>query len=100
VALGALPALFAWVYYLFALSIDPLESGWYLLLLVTGHAVGLPTALVGCVWLALLAAVVELTRRTPRERPAPAAPSGPPVYGPGRHAGPGSLGGTESALRR
>jgi hypothetical protein len=100
VVLGALPALLAWVYHLLALSIDPLESVWYLLLLVTGHALGFATTLIGCLWLALLAAIVELTYRTPRERSEPAAPTGPRVYGPGSHAGPGSLGGTESALRR
>jgi hypothetical protein len=100
VALGAAPALLVWVYYLFALSLDPLESIWYLLLLVTGHAVGLATAMIACLWLGALGAVVELTRRTPRERPESELSTGPPVYGPGRHAGPGSLGGTESALRR
>ena len=100
VALGLLPAVLVWVYYLFALSLDPLESLWYLLLLVTGHTLGLATVLIGCLWLGTLAAVIELTRRTPRERPEPSGPAGPPVYGPGRYAGPGSLGGTESALRR
>jgi hypothetical protein len=100
VAIGATPALLVWIYYMFALSLGPLGSLWYLLLLVTGHAVGLATALIGCLWLSALGAVVELTRRTPRERPDVAASAGPPVYGPGRYAGPGSLGGTESALRR
>jgi hypothetical protein len=32
--------------------------------------------------------------------PKAAAPEGPRVYGPGTYAGPGSLGGTESALER
>ena len=100
VALGALPVLLVWVYHLFALSIDPLESLWYLLLLVTGHSLGLASVLIGCLWLGALGALLELTYRTPRERPEPSGPSGPPVYGPGRYLGPGSLGGTESALRR
>lgn len=100
VGLGALPGLVVWVYHLFALSLDPLEGAWYLLMLVTGHSVGLTTALIGCVWLGALGAVLELTRRTPRERPTRQMPSGPEIYGPGRYAGPGSLGGTESALRR
>ncbi len=100
VALGALPGALVWLYYLFALSLDPLESLWYLLLLVTGHTLGLATVLIGCLWLGALGAVIELTRRTPRERPEAVKPGGPPVYGPGRYAGPGSLGGTESALRR
>ena len=100
VALGALPTLLVWAYHLFALSLNPLESTWYLLMLVTGHAIGLPTALVGCLWLALLGAVLELTRRTPRERREVAEERGPAVYGPGTYLGPGSLGGTSSALRR
>jgi hypothetical protein len=100
VGLGALPVVLVWVYHLFALSIDPLESVWYLLLLVTGHSLGLPSVLIGCLWLAALGALLELTYRTPRERPREAEPSGPPVYGPGRYLGPGSLGGTKSALRR
>ncbi len=48
VALGALPALIVWIYYLFALSLNPLGAAWYLLLLVAGHSVGLATALIGC----------------------------------------------------
>jgi hypothetical protein len=100
VLMGALPVLLVWLYHLFALSLDPLESVWYLFLLVTGHSLGLATVLIGCLWLGALGAVLELTYRTPRERVAPPAPRGPPVYGPGRYAGPGSLGGTESALRR
>ena len=45
--LGALPALLVATYYWFALSMDPLSGAWYLLMLVTGHTVGLLTALVG-----------------------------------------------------
>jgi hypothetical protein len=100
IALGALPAVLVWLYHLFALAIDPLESAWYLLLLVTGHSVGLPTALIGSLWLGLLGAGIELARRTPAAPERPPAPAGPPVYGPGSHAGPGALGGTGSALRR
>jgi hypothetical protein len=100
-ALGALPALFVALYYLFALSIDPLAGLWYLAMLVTGHSVGIFTALVGCLMLGGLCGAAELVRRTQappaEEEPRPA---GPAVYGPGSYAGPGSLGGTESALRR
>src|SRR5829696_2401668 len=65
IALGALPALLVAVYYMAALSMDPLSAAWYLLLLVTGHSVGLPTALVGCVMLGALCASIELVYRTP-----------------------------------
>ena len=63
--LGALPAALVAVYYLFALSIDPLSGAWYLLLLLTGHSVGLLTALVGCVMIGALCAAGELVGRSP-----------------------------------
>ncbi len=100
VALGALPAVIVWLYYLFALSLDPLGAAWYLLLLVAGHSVGLATALIGALWLGLFGAVLELTRRTPRDVPAPPGPTGPRVYGPGSYAGPGALGGPPSGAGR
>jgi MFS family permease len=99
-ALGALPALIVALYYLIALSIDPLTGLWYLTMLVTGHTVGMAMALLGCVMLGALGAAIELVARSPAPTPAEEAPAGPPVYGPGAYAGPGSLGGTESALRR
>jgi hypothetical protein len=100
-ALGALPPLLVTIYYLFALSIDPVAGAWYLLLLVTGHTVAPGTAFVGCVMLGTLCAAAELVYRQPAAPPEEEAPpEGPSVYGPGAYAGPGSLGGTESAIRR
>ena len=99
--LGALPPLLVTIYYLFALSIDPVAGAWYLLLLVTGHAVAPGMAFVSCVMLGTLCAAAELVYRQPAAPPEEeSSPEGPSVYGPGAHAGPGSLGGTESALRR
>ncbi len=63
--LGALPPLLVALYYLFALSIDPLAGAWYLLLLVTGHAVGPVTTFIGCVMLGTLCAAAELVYRSP-----------------------------------
>ena len=100
-ALGALPPLLVTIYYLFALSIDPVAGAWYLLLLVTGHAVAPGMAFVSCVMLGTLCAAAELVYRQPAAPPEEkSSPEGPSVYGPGAYAGPGSLGGTESALRR
>jgi hypothetical protein len=80
-ALGALPALLVATYYWFALSIDPVSGTWYLLMLLTGHTVGLLTSLVGCVMLGAFCAAVELVYRSPSEPPArraePPAPLGP-----------------------
>jgi hypothetical protein len=83
VAAGALPAVLVAVYYMFALSIDPLSGAWYLLLLLTGHSVGLLTALVGCVMLGALCAVLELVLRSPVEPDEPPAGERGPVLGPG-----------------
>jgi hypothetical protein len=100
VAAGLLAPLLVTVYYLFALSLDPIHGAWYLLMLVTGHSVGIATALAGCLLLAAVCATIEITWRVPgEEEPAPGE-QGPSVYGPGAYAGPGSLGGTGSALRR
>jgi len=69
IAVGlALPALVA-IYYMFALSLDPLAGLWYLLMLVTGHSVGLLTSLVACVMLAAACATVETALRWPEDEP-------------------------------
>jgi hypothetical protein len=80
--LGALPALLVAAYYWFALSLDPLSGTWYLLMLVTGHTVGLLSALVGCVMLGSLCAAAELVHRSPAESPQP-PPAGAAPLGPG-----------------
>ncbi len=100
IGLGLLPLLFVTVYYLFALRLDPLSGAWYLFMLVTGHSVGLPTSLLACLLMGAACGAFEIAWRAPGEEPA--APSGerPSVYGPGAYAGPGSLGGTKSALGR
>lgn len=99
VALGLVGPAGVALYYMARLSLDPLEGAWYLFLLVTGHQVGLFTALMGCALLGLLGSTlaVVLARRR-REEPEP--PRGPRLRGPSGYAGPGSLGGTESAIRR
>jgi hypothetical protein len=99
-ALGTLPPVLVTLYYLFALSMDPVAGAWYLLMLVTGHAVGPVTAFVGCVMLGTLCAAAEFVYRSPAPPVVESRQEGPSVYGPGAYAGPGSLGGTKSALRR
>lgn len=75
-------------------------SVWTLLLLVAGGHIGLGTLLLwsvslGCIAVAALAALSG--RRAPHPREAPVAIT---IRGPLSYAGPGSLGGTESALHR
>jgi hypothetical protein len=102
VVLGLLPLVAVVLYYMSRLSLNPLEALWYLFLLVTGGAVGVAAALFACVFAGVFGCLVSIlvarARRPPVEKPE--EPARPTVFGPGGYAGPGALGGTESALRR
>lgn len=93
-----LPALLV-IYELSILSIDPLSGAWYLMLLVAGGHIGALSALLGCIYAAVLGCVVSIALSTPAEPKRPPREI-PKVRGPAGYAGPGSLGGTDSALRR
>ena len=85
VALGALPPALVALYYSVTFTMDPLEGAWYLLMLVTGHSVGVLSALIACSMLGALCAAAEIAARTPPAlREDRLEPGGPPVYGPGR----------------
>ena len=94
----ALPALMT-IHYALALDLGPLDLAWLALLITAGGHISPLAALVlsvlaGC--LCGVVAVVRTRRRVVREdEPEPIRTRGPLGY-----AGPGSLGGTESALRR
>ncbi len=93
----ALPVVIA-VNYATTLGLDPIQTLWSWVLLVAGGAVGLLAALEWSIALGCLVSVVAIALRTARQphpEPAPVTIRGPVSY-----AGPGSLGGTESALRR
>jgi hypothetical protein len=94
--IGAAPILLVALYYMLRLSLNPLEGAWYLLLLVTGGQVGLITAALGALFLGLFGSIVSIAAR--RSEPEVDEPDS--VRGPASYAGPGSLGGTDSALRR
>jgi Peptidase family M28 len=96
--LGLIPPALVVVYYAVTLGFTPLQAAWAATLLIAGHAVSLLAALewaifLGCVVTA--AGILVALSRQPREQAAPVTVRGPVGY-----AGPGSLGGTESALRR
>lgn len=93
-----LPALLA-VYELFVLGVDPLSGAWYLLLLVLGGQVGLAEVVVGALFVAVFGSVLAIVRRS-TSAPGGIEPVAPTTRGPLSYAGPGSLGGTDSALRR
>jgi len=90
------------VFWLQRLSLGPLEGLWYGALLVAGGQVELIGALLGCLLLgAFLSLLAVLTARAGEAASAPPPPSAHPrTRGPLSYAGPGSLGGTRSALRR
>jgi hypothetical protein len=95
-----LPALLA-VYQLFVLGLDPIAGAWYLLLLVLGGEVGIASVAVAALFTAVLGSVVAIVRRSGDvAEDVPGAPPSPSTRGPLGYAGPGSLGGTDSALRR
>jgi hypothetical protein len=99
VLLGVCAPVLVTVYYAGQFGGGP-ASVWTVMLLVAGGNIGpgallLWSVLLGCVPVATFAALSA--RRAPQARDAPAAIT---IRGPLGYAGPGSLGGTESALRR
>jgi hypothetical protein len=88
-------------FYAHQLGLGPGAVAWTALLLVAGGHVGLPAAILWCVGLGCAAVAVMLSVAEP---PPPRGPSTDDfeitIRGPMSYAGPGSLGGTESALRR
>jgi hypothetical protein len=81
------------------LGLSPAEFGWFCVLLVAGGVVG---PLGWAIWSLVLACLAAALLVALRSRPSPARqePTEITVRGPVSYAGPGSLGGTESALRR
>jgi hypothetical protein len=93
----AAPALLI-VYYAHTMSLGPIDLLWNGLLLVAGGHVALAVVLEYCVLLGCLVSLLLIVRREKRAAAADEKPV--TVRGPITYAGPGSLGGTESALRR
>ncbi|MCW2953359.1 MAG: hypothetical protein JWQ48_2529 [Conexibacter sp.] len=96
---GLLPPLLVAFAYARQFGLDPLELAWTGTLLVAGGQVGIVAALVWSVVLGCSAAVLVIVVRGLRHGP-PEERVAVTVRGPSSYAGPGSLGGTESALRR
>jgi hypothetical protein len=101
VALTLLPGALVTLYYMVALGIGPLELPWYALTVAVGGQVGVPAAIAWCLLLGCLVSVVAILRSQPSPDGGGDAEGKPPsIRGPATYAGPGSLGGTKSALRR
>jgi hypothetical protein len=99
VLLGLVPLALVALYYSAQFGLDPVELAWMTLLLVAGGTAGPLGVLVWSLVLACgigAASVAVRKRRRPQHDPE----DGPvTIRGPVSYAGPGSLGGTESALR-
>jgi hypothetical protein len=99
VALGvALPVL-AVLHYVSALDLDPLSFAWLVALATADGHISIGAALAVSLWLGCLAGLLVVLR-VRRKAEAAAEPERLRTRGPASYAGPGSLGGTESALRR
>jgi hypothetical protein len=98
---GLLPFVLVGLYYAAQFGLDPLELAWMGLVLLAGGYAG-PLGVLA--WSLVLACCVGALSVAVRKRPRPpagtSADPGVTVRGPVSYAGPGSLGGTESALRR
>jgi hypothetical protein len=99
IAVGLLPFLALVVADARSLGLGPIDSSWMALLLVAGGHAGVGTWLVGSLFAGVALGVIAIALRPPPPAEAPGAPD-ITVRGPLSYAGPGSLGGTESALRR
>ena len=102
VGLALVPLALLVFFYAHQLGLGPGELAWGAVLQVAGGHVGLGSALLWSVGLGCAAAAAMLAGLPPVEAlgPQPADGIEITIRGPTSYAGPGSLGGTESALRR
>jgi hypothetical protein len=96
---GLAPLMIGITYYMVTLGYDPIRLVWAVVLMVAGGHIGVLAALEWSVALGCALSVGTIAgwtvRRAQQLEEAPVTVRGPVTY-----AGPGSLGGTESALRR
>jgi len=100
---GLLPALLLVAFYADQLGLGPGRVAWMAVLLLAGGHVGAPAALMWSIALGCAAAAVMLSVTVGGPPPAGAREEDfeeITIRGPLTYAGPGSLGGTRSALRR
>jgi peptidase M28-like protein len=99
VTVGLLPFAMVILYYALALHLDPVDELWMALLATASGQLSIAVAVVVAGLVACLAGLLEVMR-TRRRVQAGAEPEPLRTRGPISYAGPGSLGGTESALKR
>jgi Peptidase family M28 len=96
VVVGLVPLALVTAYYADQFGLSLGEIPWTALLLVVGRAFGLPAVLAWCVGLGLIGSILAILHARGRRREGEA----PRSRGSITYAGPGSLGGTRSAIRR
>jgi hypothetical protein len=96
---GVLLPVLALLYYGFAFAAGPLALGWLGLQAAAAGNISVVTGIVAIGWVAALAGVLRVVASQHRAR-RDAPPDRIRTRGPVSYAGPGSLGGTESALKR
>jgi Peptidase family M28 len=102
VALGLAPLALVVAFYAHQLGLDPGQVAWTAVLLLAGGYVGVPAAILWSLAFGCAAAAIMLALRAPAASVGPTIDDRPEITirGPISYAGPGSLGGTRSALRR
>ncbi len=93
--IGLAPALLIVVFYVYSFHMTPVGFIWSAVLMVLGGSLSPLTAFGICL---LLGCAVSVLMMVLRAAPAPIKPDQVTVRGPVTYAGPGSLGGTKSAL--
>ncbi len=99
ILIGLAPPVLVVFYYVHSLGLSPVDVIWNGALLIAGGQLGLLAAVEWSVVLGCVASVAVIVRRAERHA-GPEESEVASVRGPVGYAGPGSLGGTESALRR
>ncbi len=97
---GLVPPVVVGLYYVQSLGLSPVQIVWNGVLLIAGGYIGLSVAVLWSVVLGCLVSVISIAARRPRLHRSRPEQTPVTVRGPVTYAGPGSLGGTESALRR
>jgi hypothetical protein len=102
VAIGLAPLALVVLFYAHQLGLNPGQVAWAGLLLFAGGQIGVPAAMLWSLAFGCAAATTMLALRAPASSIGPALDDRHEITirGPISYAGPGSLGGTESALRR
>jgi hypothetical protein len=100
VLVGLAPPVVVILYYAQSLGLSPVQIVWNGVLLIAGGYIGLLAAVQWSVVLGCLVSVISIAARRPRLHRSRPEQTPVTVRGPATYAGPGSLGGTESALRR